>query len=235
MGLNTYPSNPFPPSTDRMDADALEAEVSQLKSGLTNYESQNDLNLEVPNRKNLLTYPYIGKSSTSFGVTFVQSAESITLDGTATQGFNKVLIGKSASTWGSLSNAVPLVPFNGKYTFSGMSENVPLQVKQYRDGTLYADRILTEPYTYNIKSTDLFEISIKITSGAVYDDTVDIIKPMLEYGETATTFATYIPSVDKRISVLEDVIPDTPLSNGTYTLKATVSSGAVTYSWVADT
>ena len=43
MGLNTYPSNPFPPSTDRMDADVLEAEVSklnndvsELKSGLTN-------------------------------------------------------------------------------------------------------------------------------------------------------------------------------------------------------
>lgn len=39
MGLNTYPSNPFPPSTDRMDADALEAEVNQLKSGLTNLNS----------------------------------------------------------------------------------------------------------------------------------------------------------------------------------------------------
>ena len=43
MGLNTYPSNPFPPSTDRMDADALETEVSKLnndvsslRSGLTN-------------------------------------------------------------------------------------------------------------------------------------------------------------------------------------------------------
>lgn len=38
MGLNTYPSNPFPPSTDRMDADALETEVIELKSevaGLT--------------------------------------------------------------------------------------------------------------------------------------------------------------------------------------------------------
>lgn len=49
MGLNTYPSNPFPPSTDRMDADALETEVSklnndvsELKSGLTNYETTKD-------------------------------------------------------------------------------------------------------------------------------------------------------------------------------------------------
>ena len=46
MGLNTYPSNPFPPSTDRMDADALETEVSKLntdvsglKSDLTNLNS----------------------------------------------------------------------------------------------------------------------------------------------------------------------------------------------------
>lgn len=46
MGLNTYPANPFPPSTDQMDADTLEAEVSklnsdvsELKSGLTNYEN----------------------------------------------------------------------------------------------------------------------------------------------------------------------------------------------------
>lgn len=46
MGLNTYPCNPFPPSTDQMDADTLEANVSklesdvdQLKSGLTNVEA----------------------------------------------------------------------------------------------------------------------------------------------------------------------------------------------------
>lgn len=41
MGLNTYPSNPFPPSTDRMDAletevSKLNNDVSELKSGLTN-------------------------------------------------------------------------------------------------------------------------------------------------------------------------------------------------------
>lgn len=47
MGLNTYPSNPFPPSTDRMDVDALETEVSklnndvsELKSGLTNLDNE---------------------------------------------------------------------------------------------------------------------------------------------------------------------------------------------------
>lgn len=38
MSLNTYPANPFPPSTDQMDADTLEAEVNQLKSGLINLD-----------------------------------------------------------------------------------------------------------------------------------------------------------------------------------------------------
>ena len=66
MGLNTYPSNPFPPSTDRMDADALEAEVSQLKSGLTNYQTQNNLNLEVPDRKNLFIGIYGANSTTVY-------------------------------------------------------------------------------------------------------------------------------------------------------------------------
>lgn len=42
MGFNTYPSNPFPPSTDRMDADALETEVSELKKGLTNKQDKTD-------------------------------------------------------------------------------------------------------------------------------------------------------------------------------------------------
>ena len=177
--------------------------INEIKSDLINYENQNNINLEVPNRKNVFPYPYAGKSSTSFGVTIDVNAERITLDGTATQGFNKVLIGKSSTTWGSLSNAVPLVAVDGKYTFSGMTSNVPLQVKMYRDGSLYSDRILTEPYTYNLKSTDLFEISIKITSGAEYDDTVDIIAPMLEYGETATTFAPYIPSVEDRMESVE--------------------------------
>lgn len=50
MNLNTYPCNPFPPSTDQMDADTLEANVSkletdvdQLKSGLTDLNNYHRL------------------------------------------------------------------------------------------------------------------------------------------------------------------------------------------------
>lgn len=53
MGLNTYPSNPFPPSTDRMDADTLEAEVNELKSGLTNVHDNFTDVIGWDKRKNL--------------------------------------------------------------------------------------------------------------------------------------------------------------------------------------
>lgn len=40
--------------------------------------------------------------------------------------------------------------------------------------------------------------------------------------------------IDSQLEVVADRIPEAPSSDGTYTLKATVSSGTKTYSWVAD-
>jgi hypothetical protein len=40
--------------------------------------------------------------------------------------------------------------------------------------------------------------------------------------------------IDSQLEVVADRIPEAPSEDGTYTLKATVSSGTKTYSWVAD-
>ena len=40
MGFNTYPPNPFPPSTEQINKiQELEKSVDELKSGVTNYET----------------------------------------------------------------------------------------------------------------------------------------------------------------------------------------------------
>lgn len=58
--------------------------------------------------------------------------------------------------------------------------------------------------------------------------TVNLVEFLDSVGERAGFDAS-------KIALLEDiVVPDTPTTDGTYTLKVTVSSGTPTYTWVAD-
>ena len=121
MSINTYPANPFPPSTDQMDADTLEAEVSQLRSGLTNvynnafmYIAANPnsdgrtyyIDLSGYTFRNMRTGVLVMKGSQSIGLTIVkgtyyantfafESGSGVTYDSNS----NRIVIDEGESAW----------------------------------------------------------------------------------------------------------------------------------------
>lgn len=208
MGLNTYPSNPFPPSTDRMDADVLEAEVNklgsdvdQLKSGLTNYENQNNLNLEVPNRKNLCDNDKNGVGYYDQTGTYQDSVHYATSDLIPVeQGksyvasiFNKTTserIGALVySTWDASKNFVAQSTSASITIGSGVSY---VRIRNFQDQTSFID---SDNYVYQ-----------------------------LEQGSTATAYAPYIPSVESRIEAVESGLTSvSDIIDGTITAETGVT------------
>ena len=185
MGLNTYPSNPFPPSTDRMDAGTLESEVSklnndvsELKSGLTNYELQNNINLEVPNRKNLAGNPYgvMLNSSSVFVSANVRSYIIPTNLGTITISVDDIT---------KISDDVIRI---------GYCDDIPAE-----SGTgVRVSSMTTNTYTITPNTGYKY-----IVVSNLLDNDYGWQDIQIELGETATAYTPYIPSVESRIEAVE--------------------------------
>lgn len=212
--LNTYPCNPFPPSTDQMDADTLEANVSkletdvdQLKSGLTNV----DVALSVPegSGKNIIPMSLSGMKAVNTSgtwndnaytvndVTFTVQTDSdgnvtnITVNGTATQNADLLLCDY---------NTVK----SDSYILSGCPSGGSVGTYFMLFGT--ATQRLAEDIgagdTFNIASSVNARPAVRILSGYAASNLV--FYPMIRPATiTDPTFAPYIPSVESRIEAVE--------------------------------
>ena len=138
--------------------------------------------------KNLIPFPYVGKSGTYNGVTItIDSDGVITLNGTST-----------ASVYFGLLSPVNSSEITkpGKYTISGMSGEVNgISIQCYVDGSWgskYTD--FGNGSTFTVTSSIKY-VTLQI-SGVVVCDNV-VIKPMLEEGETKTDFELWCGVGDK--------------------------------------
>ena len=138
--------------------------------------------------KNLIPFPYVGKSGTYNGVTItVDSDGVITLNGTST-----------ASVYFGLLSPVNSSEITkpGKYTLSGMPGTVSgISIQCYVDGSWgskYTD--FGNGSTFTVTSSIKY-VTMQINNGTVCDNVV--IKPMLEEGETKTEFEPWCGVGDK--------------------------------------
>lgn len=139
--------------------------------------------------KNLIPFPYVGKSGTYNGVTItVDSDGVITLNGTST-----------ASVYFGLLSPVNSSEITkpGKYTISGMPPGAVsgISIQCYVDGSWgskYTD--IGNGATFTVTSSIKY-VTLQI-SGVVVCDNV-VIKPMLEEGETKTDFELWCGVGDK--------------------------------------
>lgn len=201
MSLNTYPANPFPPSTDQMDADALEAEVSQLKSGLTNVQDDVKLNtqdLTTPSRSKNVINILDKASETINGVTAVCSGGVITLTGESSGG---------AEFYFSLGTPLVLDPTLYKIAFNNTAKNQYMAIRfRNSSATLlnWAPNVENRIVENWQDSVTCDRLSIAIPNGYFTEMTISIT--VLDKTETDTTFAPYIPSVESRLEALEAAI-----------------------------
>ena len=182
-------------------------EISSLKSGLTNYQTQNDLNLEVPDRKNVLplTIEEIKKSSTAgtwsgnnytvndvtFAVITDENGVVTSVNAIGTASADAVLV---------VSRDIKLD--SGNYTMNGCpSGGSSSTYEQY----------ITTPYTEDVGDGVDFTISsqkptfaVKIVNGYAIPSGGLTFYPMIRLASvTDATFAPYIPSVNSRIEAVE--------------------------------
>ena len=139
--------------------------------------------------KNLIPFPYVGKSGTQNGVTItIDSDGVITLNGTATAGIYFGLMSPVNSSG---------ITKPGKYTISGMPAGAVsgISIQCYVDeswGSKYTD--VGNGATFTVTSSIKY-VTLQIYSGSVCDNVV--IKPMLEEGETKTAFEPWCGVGDK--------------------------------------
>ncbi len=141
--------------------------------------------------KNLIPYPYAGKTSTSNGITFtVNDDGSVTASGTATAQAAFYLYNNS-----NVPNNFP-VKANQNYTASGLPSGSSATTYFIRLTTLidtHTNDFYTGQMTHklNISSDDYIKWAfIVIAQGATVNNLV--FKPQIELGTTATAYTPYI-------------------------------------------
>lgn len=152
----------------------------ELGTQATNYEPYLDPSTTTLTQcgTNIIPYPYTDTTVTRKGVTFTDNKDgTITINGTA-----------EATTSFVLFNGEMLV--NGKYTLSGLTGG---------SGSTYyiqpvcsdkAHRGVTDgPNTYDWYNMTLNRIQLSVVVGTVFSNLR--IKPMLEFGESASSFERY--------------------------------------------
>lgn len=181
-----------------------------LESGLTNYQAQNDINLEVPTRKNLIpmTVDAIKAANTSG----IWSGDSYTLNG-VTMAIQKDTDGNvegvkltGNNTLGSsfyLYVCAFTCKAGQKYYMNGCPEGGGVSSYLLSISGSYPDT--GSGSTINPFSTDTtISVRITIVNGYDFGSGGKIFKPMIRPATiTDPTFAPYIPSVETRLDAVE--------------------------------
>lgn len=243
------------------DIDSLETTVSQLSASLVTVkgdvtEAQGDIttlagamttaNEEIDDiwksnnvlgAKNLIPYPYEEDSEVDRGITWTNNVDgTVTATGTATSDSAHNLSARTASG--------KLWLKNGQYILSGTpsggtSATYYIEAVTTQSGSAYRLGIDEGSGCIITVNGDDFGndgsyVQIRIIVKQNYDIPVGspiTFYPMVRPAEYQdSTYAPYAMT-NKDIT---NIVKCNETTNGTYTLKATVSSGVVTYAWTAD-
>lgn len=204
---------------DDFSATTISAELASLKSGLTNYQTQNDLNLEVPDRKNVgyfdlehakkasIAGVWSGNQYTVLGITYTVITDS---NGSVTEiKASGTSMGDAALRFSQRSN-YPVNLQTGSYIVSG-GNNASAYVlvgRTYNGGWQEIARSgSSESSAFNVDISDNLGISINVDPGATVEDIS--FYPMIRPATiTDATFAPYIPSVESRLETVESGLGD---------------------------
>ena len=195
-------------------------ELNSLKSGLTNYQTQNDINLEVPNRKNIL--PMVASNIKSINISGTWSGNSYTING-VTYIINTDASGNitSISVYGSRTDSsatTRLILANNLVTadYAGKLLSGCPNIGGENYGELFAQAV---GGSYSVLADDFgdttgvsisassypMRVCISVgTSFNVSESDAVAFYPMIRPATiTDPTFAPYIPSVESRIEAVE--------------------------------
>lgn len=170
----------------------------ELGNQATTYEAYRGTDYEVNLGKNLLENTHAIGSTTTNGMTFTTNSDgTITLDGTA-----------SALTWYVFHSASLVLPA-GTYTLStGTTTTTTIGV--YNDS--FGNTLTGSTNTKTFTSPTSGNVSIRVPSGVHVDNLT--IKPQIELGSTATTYAPYFTPIELcKIGTYQDYIWN---DNGTW-------------------
>lgn len=202
MAFHNVPPNGFPDIPDIEDLEAvqgdvtvLKSDVSELKSGLTNYENQNNTNLEVPNRKNL----------------FNKDDASI-LTGQALNPETGIVY--PSASW-STSNFIKIEP-STTYTLTAI-QSVTNSVAFYDSEKTY----ISGESTFGTRTTPS---NAKYLRFDYKTENVAVIQ--LELGTTETAYTAYIPSVESRLETVSGAINELDNDISTLGNKVVLSGNA---------
>lgn len=200
-------------STDDTQAATIGGELDQLKSGLTNYENQNNLNLEVANRKNILPVSLANvkaknTTGTWTGNTYAINSGEITFTANADGYITEIVInGTFATNTTFFKLCDSFSPFETKnYILSGVVADTEQEVTQiyFHNDTDDIDvnpRDKGQGATISLDKGKSYTCYLRVSTGTQIDN--NRAYPMLrETGQNAT-FAPYIPSVESRIEAVE--------------------------------
>ena len=182
-------------------------EISSLKSGLTNYQVQNDLNLEVPDRKNLLNYDaWKTVRVTAGSAVWENNGVTLTATGDCYTKYNNADFPVDAR--------IPIK--KGETITLSWEANNDLQGNVF----IFPNGSTTGAVVVNNDTAKV--LSYTATSGVTYvsyrfgvanaGETISYKNIQIEMGSTATSYAPYIPSVESRIEAVESGL--TNVTNG---------------------
>lgn len=179
-------------------------EVDSLKSGLTNYENQNNLNLEVANRKNLLpmkvsTIKSINTSGTWSGDTYTLNGMTFTVTGDADDNLTSVTLNDKAT-----ANCYFMLNTAVVFDVDSFNSYTPSNKYKAITGTGSGGDVNSYSVVYQASNHETY---IRVAANYTSDNIA--LTPMItELWVTDPTFAPYIPSVDSRIEGLESGLDD---------------------------
>lgn len=201
-------------------------ELSSLKSGLTNYENQNNLNLDAPNRKNVLPSTLAIIKAANTNGTWVDNVYSyngvdFTVNTNTDNYVTSIVATNAATTEGGSAIYIPMPKDNNKYLFNGgvdAEHNIIIwdvttnaRAKKW-DGTTASDQSTgTDLLEASNVSDHNLTVRCRISSGVAAGSKT--FYPMVcPAFITDPTFAPYIPSVESRLEALEAALAQ--LTNG---------------------
>lgn len=182
--ISDYPSSvltagniAYDNTSSGMTANKVQGAIDELKSGLTNYELQNNINLEVPNRKNLAGNPY-GVMLNSSGVFVSANVRSYIIP------TNLGTITISVDDITKISDDVIRI---------GYCDDIPAE-----SGTgVRVSSMTTNTYTITPNTGYKY-----IVVSNLLDNDYGWQDIQIELGSTATAYTPYIPSVESRLTNL---------------------------------
>lgn len=219
-------------TVNQLSASILEVQgdITTLAGAMTTANAEIDDIWESNNvlgSKNVLPFPYVETTKTQNGITYtVNSDGSITVSGTATSGsgFNLTPLIKNNPFKNMILSGCPQ---------GGSGTTFYIRDRITNDGVLVS-QILDIGEGNTITSTDeayAHQIMVSVNEGTVITEPITF-RPMIRPAEYQdSTYAPYAMT-NKDIT---NIVKCNQTTNGTYTLKATVSSSGVAYAWTADT